>query len=69
MSKKSTRPAAKRGAWLKSPVELSERDLISLRLERDVIEAFRATGKGYQTLINEVLRLYAEEHLKRRKRD
>lgn len=64
MSRKSKRASPKRGAWLKSPVELSDRQLISLRLERNVIKAFRATGKGYQTLINEVLRLYAAEHLK-----
>jgi uncharacterized protein (DUF4415 family) len=30
--------------------------LISMRLDRDVIEEFRATGPGWQSRINEVLR-------------
>jgi uncharacterized protein (DUF4415 family) len=30
--------------------------LISLRLDRDVIEHFRAQGRGWQTRINEALR-------------
>ncbi|WP_164729838.1 BrnA antitoxin family protein [Rhodomicrobium lacus] len=29
---------------------------VSLRLDRDVVEKFRATGPGWQTRINEVLR-------------
>ncbi len=33
--------------------------LVSLRLDQDVIERFRATGPGWQSRINEVLR----EHL------
>ncbi|MEH3147429.1 MAG: BrnA antitoxin family protein [Methylobacterium frigidaeris] len=29
--------------------------LLSLRLDPDVVEAFKATGPGWQTRINEVL--------------
>jgi uncharacterized protein (DUF4415 family) len=29
---------------------------VSLRLDADVLEAFKATGKGWQTLVNDVLR-------------
>jgi uncharacterized protein (DUF4415 family) len=29
---------------------------VSIRLDRDVVERFRATGKGWQTRINEVLK-------------
>ena len=33
---------------------------ISLRLDPDVLQFFRAQGKGYQTTINAVLRKYME---------
>ena len=33
---------------------------ISLRVDQDVLEWFRATGKGYQSLMNAVLRSYVE---------
>lgn len=29
---------------------------VSIRLDADILEAFKATGKGYQTRINEALR-------------
>ena len=32
------------------------RQLVSLRLDRDVLESFRSTGKGWQTRLNETLR-------------
>ena len=38
---------------------------ISIRLDKDVIDFFKATGKGYQTRINAVLRHYMEEMLKK----
>jgi uncharacterized protein (DUF4415 family) len=34
----------------------SQKKLISLRLDADVIERFRATGDGWQSRINETLR-------------
>ena len=45
-------------------VELPEpKEQITLRLDRDMVRWFRARGKGYQTLINAVLRGYYEhEH-------
>ena len=33
---------------------------INIRLDADVLEWFRKTGKGYQTRINNVLRAYVE---------
>lgn len=33
---------------------------VTVRLDADVLEWFRAQGKGYQTRINAVLRLYME---------
>ena len=32
------------------------RQLVSLRLDADVLESFRSTGKGWQTRLNETLR-------------
>jgi len=37
---------------------------ISVRLDADVLDFFKAGGKGYQTRINAVLRSYMKEHLK-----
>jgi uncharacterized protein (DUF4415 family) len=35
---------------------------ISIRMDEDVIDFFKSTGKGYQTRINAVLRHYMREH-------
>ena len=35
---------------------------ISIRLDKDILEWFKAEGKGYQTKINAVLRSYIEAH-------
>ena len=32
--------------------------MVNLRIDTDVLEAFKSQGKGYQTRINEVLRRY-----------
>ena len=34
----------------------SEKSLVSLRIDNDVLERFRATGPGWQSRINEALR-------------
>ena len=36
------------------------KELISLRLDRDVLAFFKRQGKGYQTTINALLRKYME---------
>lgn len=41
-----------------SPVPSKE--LISLRIDQDVIEWFKAQGPGYQTRINSVLRAFRD---------
>jgi uncharacterized protein (DUF4415 family) len=33
---------------------------VTLRIDRDVLEYFRSTGKGWQSRINNVLRAYME---------
>ena len=35
---------------------------VSLRLDSDILDAFKSTGKGYQTKINDALRNYIKEH-------
>jgi uncharacterized protein (DUF4415 family) len=49
-------------AWVKV-AELPEvKQQITLRLDADVLDYFRHTGKRYQTRINAVLRSYLEAH-------
>jgi uncharacterized protein (DUF4415 family) len=38
------------------------KEAIKLRIDRDVLSWFRATGKGYQTRINNVLRAFVTAH-------
>jgi uncharacterized protein (DUF4415 family) len=40
--------------------------LVSLRLDQDVIQRFRASGPGWQSRINAVLREYLDAHLSTR---
>jgi uncharacterized protein (DUF4415 family) len=40
---------------------------LSIRVDQDVLDFFKASGKGYQTRINAVLRHYMQETLKARK--
>lgn len=43
------------------------KNAISIRLDQDVVDFFKATGKGYQTRINAVLRHYMQEAIKDKK--
>ena len=40
----------------RGPQREPAKQLVSLRIDRDVVERFRATGGGWQTRVNEVLR-------------
>jgi uncharacterized protein (DUF4415 family) len=40
---------------------------ISIRLDADLVDFFKATGKGYQTRINAVLRHYVDEQARHKK--
>lgn len=44
----------------RGPQKAPTKQLVSLRLDQDVIERFKATGPGWQTRINEALRQVAE---------
>ncbi|WP_233495495.1 BrnA antitoxin family protein [Rhodosalinus halophilus] len=46
-------------------VEPAPKKLVSLRIDKDVLDYFRATGKGYQTRMNAVLRAYMEAQKRR----
>ncbi len=48
--------------WSKAKMVIPDRKkAISIRLDPDIIDFFQATGKGYQTRINAVLRHFVEE--------
>lgn len=51
------------GPWLDAVRERGRKRLISLRIDQDVLDAFRAKGPRYQTRINAVLRAYARDRL------
>jgi uncharacterized protein (DUF4415 family) len=36
------------------------KDHINIRVDHDVLEWFKASGKGYQTLMNNVLRAFVQ---------
>lgn len=49
--------------WLSTELPKPRRKtLASLRLDSDMLDWFRAQGRGYQTKINAVLRSYFEQH-------
>ncbi|MCL6707077.1 BrnA antitoxin family protein [Pseudomonas sp. R2.Fl] len=48
--------------WSKAKwVDPTRKKAISIRLDEEVIDFFQATGKGYQTRINAVLRHFVDE--------
>lgn len=48
--------------WVKAVNFPHGKKLVSLRIDEDVLNFFRHTGKRYQTRINAVLRSYVEAH-------
>jgi uncharacterized protein (DUF4415 family) len=49
--------------WTKARLVLPPgKDNVTLRVDRDVLSWFRATGKGFHTRMNAVLRAYMEAH-------
>lgn len=45
-----------RGCEKRGPQKTPTKQQVTLRLDRDVVERFRATGEGWQRRINEALR-------------
>jgi uncharacterized protein (DUF4415 family) len=49
--------------WLTTELPKPPRkDHMTLRIDTDVLDWFRAQGKGYQSRINAILRRYFEQH-------
>lgn len=52
--------------WSKAELVIPpKKKAISIRLDEDVVEYFRAGGRGYQTRINAILRYYMEHRRKK----
>jgi uncharacterized protein (DUF4415 family) len=53
--------------WSKAEVVFpAPKQSISIRVDQDVVDFFKSTGKGYQTRMNAVLRHYVHEQQKKR---
>ena len=49
--------------WKNSTLRMPEsKQLITLRIDREVIDWYKRQGQGYQTRMNAVLRAYMEAH-------
>ncbi len=49
--------------WTKARLVLPPgKENVTLRVDRDVLDWFRSTGKGFHTRMNAVLRAYMEAH-------
>ena len=47
--------------WTKAVMGMpAPKDHINIRIDHDVLEWFRASGRGYQTLMNNVLRAFVQ---------
>ena len=56
--------------WAKATIELPQpKAVLNMRVDKEVLDYFRKTGKGYQSRINAILRSYVErrEHQHRQK--
>lgn len=60
--------AVQRYRGQRGPQKAPTKELISLRVDREVLAAYRATGPGWQIRANEALRAYAKRTGMRRNR-
>jgi len=51
--------AIRRYRGQRGPQKAPTKEMISLRVDRDIVAAYRATGPGWQARANEALRAYA----------
>lgn len=59
---KASLVSLKRRPGERGPQKAPTKERISLRLSREVVETFRATGEGWQTRIDDALRDYVAKH-------
>lgn len=58
-------PAVRRAIGQRGPGKKPRKEIVKIRLDPEIVDTFRAGGEGWQTRINEVLRLHvARKHLK-----
>lgn len=60
MLPKETVEAIRRYRGQRGPQRAPTKELISLRVDRDVVAAYRASGPGWQVRANDALRAYAK---------
>jgi uncharacterized protein (DUF4415 family) len=59
----SDAPSLPDAVWMKAATELPHtKQQITLRIDAEVLDFFKHTGKRYQSRINAVLRSYVEAH-------
>jgi uncharacterized protein (DUF4415 family) len=59
----SDAPSLPDAVWMKAATELPQtKQQITLRIDAEVLDFFRHTGKRYQSRMNAVLRAYVEAH-------
>jgi len=61
VSKDEFKRAAKTALRGRPPVD-APRKAINIRLSQDILDTFKATGKGWQTRVNEALREWLKTH-------
>lgn len=61
MLPKETVNAVRRYRGQRGPQKSPPKELISLRVDADIVAAYRATGAGWQKGANEALRVYAKK--------
>jgi uncharacterized protein (DUF4415 family) len=44
------------------PVGVNNKEQVAIRFDKDILSAFRATGSGWQTRMNDALREWLKEH-------
>ncbi|MEI6591980.1 MAG: BrnA antitoxin family protein [Holophagaceae bacterium] len=47
---------------MRGPQKAPTKELVSIRLSRDVVETFRASGEGWQTRIDQALKEWLKAH-------
>ena len=55
--------------WASAAIDLPKpKAVLNMRIDQDILDFFRKTGKGYQTRINAILRTYVERQERQKPR-
>jgi uncharacterized protein (DUF4415 family) len=55
-------PALDESFYAKAKLRLPKRVLVTMQVDADLLDWFKAQGEGYESHINSALRSYVEEH-------